>query len=116
MRQWARERIAGLAASTTAILASTTGFSFSTVLYAVVKGASTNLRRWKGPATPKWVEIVRRGSVVFAINHGRKAVEVEVPQGKVIVGDCAKGVARLPAYGVCVVRTTARRPAASRRR
>jgi len=38
--------LAVLAASSTAVLASTTGFSFSTVLYAVVKGASTALRRW----------------------------------------------------------------------
>jgi len=68
-----------------------------------------------GPATPKWVEIVRRGRVVFAINHGRKAVEVEMPAGRTIVGNCAKGVARLPAYGVCVVRTSAPRTAGRRR-
>jgi len=62
-----------------------------------------------GPATPKWVEVVRRGRMVFAINHSRKAVEVPMPPGRTVVGKRVKGVARLPAYGVCVVQASGRR-------
>ncbi len=58
-----------------------------------------------GPYAPKYVEVVRRGNITFAINHRREAAEVEVGPGEVIVGQCAEGIAKLPAYGVCVVRT-----------
>ena len=56
-----------------------------------------------GPATDKWVEVVRRGDVTFAINHSRQPTQAPVPKGKVILGEVKDGQAILPPYGVCVV-------------
>jgi len=58
----------------------------------------------QGSATPKYVEVVRRGHVVFAINHGRTPADVRMPGGRTVVGEVTDGVARLDAYGVCVVK------------
>jgi hypothetical protein len=50
------------------------------------------------------VEVVRRGGVVFAVNHRDEAVNVTLgAKGRVLVGRCRDGVAELPPYGVCVV-------------
>ena len=59
--------------------------------------------RWPN-ATPKWVEVVRRGDVTFAINHSREPCTVEIPGREAVVGEWKKGKARLGAYGVCAVR------------
>jgi hypothetical protein len=55
----------------------------------------------------------RWGGVIFAINYSRTEAEVAMPDGESIIGECAGGVTRLPAYGVCVVRES--RPAPRRR-
>jgi beta-galactosidase len=57
-----------------------------------------------GPRTPKWVEVVRRGDVTFAVNHSREPCTVEIPGREAVVGEWKKGKARLGAYGVCAVR------------
>ena len=63
-----------------------------------------------GPRVPGNVEVIRRGDVTFAINHGKKPVRVRVGAGvKALVGKLANGKAVLPPYGVCVAR---RRPGA----
>ena len=57
-----------------------------------------------GARTPKWVEVVRRGDVTFAINHSREPCTVDLPGREAVVGEWRNGKARLGAYGVCVVR------------
>ncbi len=57
-----------------------------------------------GPRTPKWVEVVRRGDVTFAINHSREPCAVDIAGREAVVGEWKKGRAKLGAYGVCVVR------------
>ena len=58
----------------------------------------------RGPRAPEYVEVVRRGGMVFAVNHRAEAVRVTLGAGgRVLVGRCRDGVAELPAYGVCVV-------------
>jgi beta-galactosidase len=57
----------------------------------------------RGPRTPDYVEVVRRGNMVFAVNHRAEAVQVNLgTRGRVLVGACRDGVADLPPYGVCV--------------
>lgn len=58
-----------------------------------------------GVATPRHVEVVRRGDVIFVVNHTDKPASVKLDvNGKTLVGVYVKGVAQLPAYGVTVVR------------
>ena len=57
-----------------------------------------------GPRSPKWVEVVRRGPLTFAINHSRAACEVTIPGAEAVTGEWRDGVARLAPYGVCIVR------------
>jgi beta-galactosidase len=57
-----------------------------------------------GPPTPDYVEVVRRGRAVFAINHRAEPVSVRLNvKGRALVGCHRDGVAELPAFGVCVV-------------
>jgi beta-galactosidase len=58
----------------------------------------------RGPRTPKWVEVVRRGDVTFAINHSREPCVVDLPGSEAVIGEWRKGKAKLGAYGVCAVR------------
>ena len=57
----------------------------------------------RGPVTPKWVEVVRRGAVTIAINHTKTPCTVEIPGRSAWVGEWKGGVAQLPAHGVCIV-------------
>lgn len=59
-----------------------------------------------GPTTPRHVEIIRRGNVLFAINHTAQPVSVPLPglKGRALVGSFTRGKAVLPAYGVTVLR------------
>ncbi len=56
------------------------------------------------PRTPKWVEVVRRGDVMFAVNHSPEPCTVDLPGRDALAGEWRKGKAKLGAYGVCVVR------------
>jgi beta-galactosidase len=58
-----------------------------------------------GPRTPRYVEVVRRGEVVFVINHTAVAVEVALDKpGVAVLGSYAHGVAAVPAQDLCIVR------------
>ena len=58
----------------------------------------------KGPQTPLHVEVVKRGSVTFVINHTASPVTVKLAsKGRAVVGRYEEGKAELSAYGVCVV-------------
>lgn len=58
-----------------------------------------------GPATPDFVEVVRRGDVIFAINHTDQPVAVDLgPVGEPLLGDCAGGKAMLGKFGVCAAK------------
>jgi len=60
-----------------------------------------------GPASPEYVEVIRRGNVTFAVNHTAEPVEVNLGvSGTALVGTCAGGVTTLDPYGVCVVRAS----------
>ena len=53
---------------------------------------------------PEHVEVIRRGSQIFLINHRDQPVNVKLPgKGRAVLGKYQKGVVSLPAYGVCVV-------------
>lgn len=57
-----------------------------------------------GPATPPYVEIVRRGDVTFIVSHRSEPVRVTLgAPGTALLGTFANGVADLPAHGVCLV-------------
>jgi len=78
----------------------------SSLHHALIDDALDRAGIARGPATPEYVEIVRRGPVTFAVNHRAEPVEVEIGAHKeVLVGQASNGRTRLPAYGVCVVRT-----------
>jgi beta-galactosidase len=57
----------------------------------------------RGPVTPRWCEVVRRGSVTFVMNHAREACDVRIGGRAALVGEWTDGVAHLPGHGVCVV-------------
>ncbi|MCK4601356.1 MAG: beta-galactosidase [Phycisphaerae bacterium] len=57
------------------------------------------------PQTPKWVEVVRRGDLVFVINHTHREVKVELPGRDAVVGEFSDGIAKLCPYGVCIIRS-----------
>lgn len=57
-----------------------------------------------GAVAPRYVEVVRRGNVTFAVNHTREGVTVDVGQGEAILGKVKDGRAQLEPYGVCIVR------------
>lgn len=58
-----------------------------------------------GSASPEFVEVVRRGDVVFAVNHTPKPCAIDLgPVSRVLLGEVIDGAARLGAYGVCVAR------------
>jgi beta-galactosidase len=69
----------------------------------IAEAALTRAGVARGPETPKWVEVVRRGGVTFAINHSREACAVPIGGARPVVGEWENGLARLPACGVCVV-------------
>ena len=59
----------------------------------------------RGPAAPEYVEVVRRSDIVFIVNHRNEQVRVRIGgTGKAILGSFSKGTAKLPAYGVCVIK------------
>jgi beta-galactosidase len=75
------------------------------VLEALVGHALAAARVQRGPEASLHVEVIRRGNAVFAINHTDEPVSLRLGvRGKVLVGACARGVASLPPYGVCVVK------------
>ncbi|MBA2944848.1 beta-galactosidase [Streptomyces himalayensis] len=55
---------------------------------------------------PAGVEAVRRGELLFVLNHGREPVTVEVPAGThrdLLTGEAAEGSLELERYGVAVL-------------
>lgn len=76
-------------------------------LFSSLMGRALSLSGVKdGPEAPEFVEVVRRGSMVFVVNHTSRSEDVHLGlRGKALVGDYSKGSARLGPYGVCVVRT-----------
>ena len=68
------------------------------------------------PPLPKHVEVQRRGSCLFAINHSSTAVRVDLgTTGKPILGQVRGRMAHLPAYGVVLLDTADGRTARSPR-
>ncbi|MDK1031060.1 MAG: beta-galactosidase [Planctomycetia bacterium] len=59
------------------------------------------------PETPRWVEIVQRGSLTFLINNLSRPVEVKLPlpDAEALLGDYSCGVCRLEPFGVCVLKS-----------
>jgi len=58
----------------------------------------------RGPEAPLHVEVVKRGKVTFVVNHTTEPASVALNiKGKAVVGTFKDGIAKLPAYGVCVV-------------
>ena len=53
---------------------------------------------------PDYVEVVRRGDVIFAVNHRDEEVTVDLGRGgEAILGTLRGCVATLAPFGVCVV-------------
>ncbi|MFI6104784.1 beta-galactosidase [Streptomyces sp. NPDC051310] len=61
------------------------------------------------PGLPAGVEAVRRGELLFVLNHGREPVAVAVPgtYREVLTGAAVRGSLALERYGVAVLRETA---------
>jgi beta-galactosidase len=75
--------------------------SFSAVVDYAVGAAGVKV----GPKAARYVEVVRRGDVVFVINHTAEPIEVRLNEsGTAIVGSYADGVAAVPAQDVCIVK------------
>ena len=54
---------------------------------------------------PKHVEIIKRGNVLFIINHRMEEVKVDLGiSGKVLKGIESNGVIELSAYGLCIMK------------
>jgi beta-galactosidase len=71
----------------------------------LLEHALSNAGVQPGPKTPEYVEVIRRGEVVFAINHTPQTVRVELGGiGQVLTGSFKEGVAELGPYGVCAVK------------
>jgi beta-galactosidase GanA len=61
-----------------------------------------------GPKTPEYVEVIRRGEVVFAINNTPQPVHIDLGGiGQVLTGSFTEGMAALGPYGVCAVKMAA---------
>jgi len=56
-----------------------------------------------GCETPKYIETVRRGKFTFAINHTDQPADIKLGAGKAVVGDLKDGIAKLGAFGVCMI-------------
>jgi beta-galactosidase len=58
----------------------------------------------RGPAAPRHVEVVRRGSVTFVVNHTDQPAEVTIPGARrALVGALQGSRVPLPPYGVAVL-------------
>jgi beta-galactosidase len=72
------------------------------LLEAIVSHALAAAGIESGPFTEEYVEVVRRGPLVFAINHRAQATRVELGASCALVGELEGTAAVLPAWGVCV--------------
>ena len=55
------------------------------------------------PGNPLRVEVVRRGEVVFVINHGAKDMELFVDGNDPLLTDAPARGLRLPSQGVAII-------------
>jgi beta-galactosidase len=58
-----------------------------------------------GPETPETVEVVERGPLTFAINHGPESAAVKLQRsGRALLGNYKDGQVSLAPYDVCVIK------------
>lgn len=58
-----------------------------------------------GVKADMYVEIVRRGNVLFAINHSKNEASVDIDaKGSVLMGDMVDSTVKLPPYGVFIMK------------